>query len=75
MVQYDKYERTMSDLIRGRTYEPSFPLIATAIIYYLIIWIFTALLRRVFHALNNRNRKNEQVLKNRKTEKTETEKE
>lgn len=54
----------MSDLIRGRTYEPFFPLIATAIIYYLIIWLVTALLRRVFHALNNRNRKNEEVLKN-----------
>lgn len=53
----------MSDMIRGRTYEPFFPLIATAIIYYLIIWLVTALLNIVFKALNNRNRKNEHVLK------------
>ena len=53
----------MSDLIRGRTYEPFFPLIATALIYYLIIWLVTALLKRVFNALNNRNRRDENVLK------------
>ena len=53
----------MSDLIRGRTYEPFFPLIATAIIYYLIIWLVTALLRKVFKALNNRNRRSGHVLK------------
>ena len=52
----------MSDLIRGRTYEPFFPLIATALIYYLIIWLVTSLLRRVFRAFNNRNRKEEHVL-------------
>ena len=53
----------MSDLIRGRTYEPFFPLIATAIIYYLIIWLVTALLKKVFKAINSRNRKDERVLK------------
>ena len=54
----------MSDLIRGRTYEPFFPLIATALIYYLLIWLVTALLSIVFKAINNRNRKDERVLKN-----------
>ena len=53
----------MSDLIRGRTYEPFFPLIATALIYYLIIWLVTWLLRKVFNALNNRNRKEDRILK------------
>lgn len=53
----------MSDLIRGRTYEPFFPLIATALIYYLIIWLVTWLLKRAFNALNNRNRKSEHILK------------
>ena len=53
----------MSDLIRGRTYEPLFPLIATALIYYLLIWLITTLLSKVFKALNNRNRKDERVLK------------
>ena len=53
----------MSDLIRGRTYEPFFPLIATALIYYLLIWLVTALLRRLFRALNKRNRREKRVLK------------
>ena len=57
----------MSDLIRGRTYEPFFPLIATALIYYLIIWLVTALLGKVFKAINNRNRKDERVLRKIKT--------
>ena len=53
----------MSDLIRGRTYEPFFPLIATALIYYMIIWLGAWLLSRVFDALNNRNRKDNRILK------------
>ena len=53
----------MSDLIRGRTYEPFFPLIATAIIYYLIIWLVTLLLSKAFKAFNNRNRRPGRVLK------------
>ena len=53
----------MSDLIRGRTYEPFFPLIATALIHYLIIWLVTWLLKKVFSALNKRNRKDERILK------------
>lgn len=57
----------MSDLIRGRTYEPFFPLIATALIYYLIIWLFTALLSKTFKSINNRNRKEERILRKIKT--------
>lgn len=37
----------MSDIIRSRTYEAFFPLIATAVIYFLLSTILTALLRAV----------------------------
>ena len=37
----------MSDLVRARTYAPFFPLIATTIIYFLLIWIITLLIRRL----------------------------
>jgi polar amino acid transport system substrate-binding protein len=33
-----------SDIIRSRTYEAFFPLIMTAIIYLIIIWILTRVL-------------------------------
>lgn len=39
-----------SDIIRSRTYEAFFPLISTAIIYFLITWILT----RALSALQNR---------------------
>ena len=38
----------MSDLVRARTYEPFFPLIATALIYFLLIWLMTLLVRQLF---------------------------
>jgi hypothetical protein len=53
----------MSDLIRGRTYEAFFPLLATAGIYYLLILIVTSLLRWVFFLLDNKNRKKGRILK------------
>jgi len=37
----------MSDLIRSRTYEAFFPLITTAIIYFLISWIMVKILSKV----------------------------
>ena len=37
----------MSDIIRSRTYEAFFPLIATALIYFLISWLLSVLLRLV----------------------------
>lgn len=37
----------MSDLIRSRTYEAFFPLIATAVIYFLIARLLTVLLNRI----------------------------
>ena len=49
----------ISDIIRSRTYEPFFPLISTALIYFFLAWILTALLKRLFKALDPRrtNRK------------------
>lgn len=52
----------MSDLIRGRTYEAFFPLIATACIYYLLILLVTTLLKRVFFVTDNQNRKVKRIL-------------
>lgn len=37
----------MSDIIRSRTYEAFFPLISTAIIYFIISYILTALLKAI----------------------------
>ncbi len=37
----------MSDLVRARTYEPFFPLIATTLIYFLLIWLVTFLVRQL----------------------------
>ena len=34
----------MTDLIRARTFEPFFPLIMVALLYFLIAWLFTVLL-------------------------------
>lgn len=53
----------MSDLIRGRTYEAFFPLLATAGIYYLLILIVTTLLRNLFFMIDSKNRRKERILK------------
>ena len=37
----------MSDIIRSRTYEAFFPLISTAVIYFIIAWALTSLLRPI----------------------------
>ena len=35
----------MSDIIRSRTYEAFFPLIATAVIYFILAWIISLVLK------------------------------
>ena len=46
----------MSDIIRGRTYQAFFPLIVTAVIYFIISWLLTRLLQAVrIHIEPNRN--------------------
>lgn len=46
----------MSDIIRSRTYEAFFPLIATAIIYFILAWIISLLLKLVLKAFDKRGR-------------------
>ena len=45
----------MSDIIRSRTYEAFFPLIATAIIYFILAWIISLMLKIVLKAFDKRH--------------------
>ena len=47
----------MSDIIRSRTYEAFFPLIVTAVIYFILAWIITLLLKLVLKQIDPRERK------------------
>ena len=53
----------MGDIIRGRTYEAFFPLIAVAVIYFLLAGGINFLVRRVELRLDPRRRKPETILK------------
>lgn len=44
----------MSDIIRSRTYEAFFPLIATAIIYFLLAWLISILIRFILTRIDPR---------------------
>ena len=46
-----------SDIIRSRTYEAFFPLIATAIIYFILAWIISLILKIILNAIDKRHRK------------------
>ena len=52
----------MSDLVRARTYEPFFPLIATTLIYFLLIWIITLLVRKLSVLLDKTGKMNKTSL-------------
>ena len=43
------------DVIRGRTLEAFFPLMTIAIVYFLMIWLFTFLINQGNKLLENRN--------------------
>ena len=47
----------MSDIIRSRTYEAFFPLIATAIIYFILAWIIALILNLVLKKIDPRAKK------------------
>ncbi len=49
----------MSDIIRSRTYEAFFPLISTAIIYFILSYILTLLITKVQYNIDPINRKRE----------------
>lgn len=51
----------MSDIIRSRTYEAFFPLIATAIIYFLLAWLISVLIRWILTRVNPRTRRDKRI--------------
>ena len=53
----------VSDIVRSRTYEAFFPLIATAIIYFALEGLLIFVVRRIEFGTNPRNRKPEHILK------------
>ena len=53
----------MGDIVRGRTYEAFFPLIAVAIIYFNLGGLLTHIVGRIEIAINPRKRKREDILK------------
>lgn len=57
----------MGDIIRSNTYEAFFPLIATAVIYFLLTWIFALLLGVVKRRFEPKRRSEEEILKGVKT--------
>lgn len=53
----------ISDLIRSRTYEAFFPLILTAIIYFVIAALMTKVVKVIEKRINPRRRSQEKILK------------
>lgn len=53
----------VSDIIRARTYEAFFPLIATALIYLLIGWLLTALIRSAELKFDPHTRSEKKILR------------
>jgi len=53
----------MGDIIRSNTYEAVFPLLAVAVIYFVITWGAASLLGLVQKKLDNHRRKNKNILK------------
>ena len=53
----------MGDIIRGNTYEAFFPLIAVAVIYFIIIWLIIGLMGIVKKKAEPKLRKNKNILK------------
>ncbi len=52
----------MSDIIRARTYEAFFPLIATAVLYFLLSWIISLIIKAIIrHIDTKRSRKAKEV--------------
>ena len=57
----------MGDIIRSNTYEAFFPLISTAVIYFLLTWMLSLLLRLVKVRFEPQRRSAEMILKGVKT--------
>ena len=57
----------MGDIVRSRTYEAFFPLIAVAVIYFILAWILTTIIKGLTFGIDPRKRSREQILKGVKT--------
>lgn len=57
----------MGDIVRSRTYEAFFPLIAISVIYFVLEELFSFLVRRIEVLVNPRTRTREEILKGLKT--------
>lgn len=57
----------MGDIVRGRTYEAFFPLIAVAVIYFVLAWLMILLADRLELRIDPKRRKREDILKGIKT--------
>ena len=57
----------MGDIVRSRTYEAFFPLIAVTVIYFLLAGLLIRIIEKVIGNINPKNRKPEQILKGVKT--------
>jgi len=53
----------VSDIVRSRTYEAFFPLIASALIYFAIAWLLTLMVQRVRLRSDPKHRSSKQILK------------
>ena len=53
----------MGDIVRSRTYEAFFPLIAVAIVYFILAFILTSIVKRIEIRINPRSRSKEDILK------------
>ncbi|SFG74172.1 ABC transporter permease subunit [Oribacterium sp. WCC10] len=58
----------MGDIVRGRTYEAFFPLIAVAIIYFILGAILTFFVDKIEIGINPKRRKREDILKGVRTD-------
>lgn len=53
----------ISDLVRSRSYESVFPLVATALIYFFIAWILTLIIRNIEFVFDEKKRTPDKILK------------
>ncbi len=53
----------ISDIIRSRTYEAFFPLIATAVLYFLLAWLLTLLVRSIEIRTDTSKRSKKKILR------------
>ena len=58
----------ISDLVRSRTYEAFFPLIVTAVMYFILTAVLTRIVTAIEHAIDPKRRKTDKILRGVKQE-------